>query len=98
MNSKAKAQPGGILAGSGKSRSGGKKLTSGAEARQILNDLTARVNSCPSQTQLESVVFPQHARACLETQGLDLLFRFIAEPVSDLMPDDSFHFGAQVSS
>jgi hypothetical protein len=27
-----------------------------------------------------------------------LFFRFITEPVGDFMPDDSFHFGAQISS
>ncbi len=51
-----------ILTGCGKSRYEGKKHTSGAEARTNLNDLTARLKSCPSQNPRESCVSPQAAR------------------------------------
>ena len=45
------------LAGCGKSRYESKKHTSGAEARTNLNDLTARLKSCPSQNPRESEFF-----------------------------------------
>jgi hypothetical protein len=46
-----------ILEGCGKTRRAREKLSSGAEARHIFEDLAARVNSCPSQNLLELEFF-----------------------------------------
>jgi hypothetical protein len=45
------------LAGRRKTRFCGWKQSPGAEAQLILRDLTARVNSCPSQNRLEAGFF-----------------------------------------